>query len=71
MGRKRRAARDQKYDPISFTISGVIKRSHEEDGITIIDEIEVQTVAGMPVRIVRDDASSLMLVHDPAGRLEP
>jgi hypothetical protein len=52
--RRRSRCRDQKYDPIAFTIIGRVTKSHEVDGITVIDDIEVESVGGVPLDLFKN-----------------
>jgi len=77
--RKRKAARDAKYLQGSVSFFGRILRSHEEDGLTIIDEIKLDsiTVEGIDLpksgRLVfdRGETGVPVDVPDTAGRQEP
>lgn len=73
MGKRgRRAAREAKYMAATIGFIGKIKRSHEgEDGITVIDEIELLAMSVDGVDVPR---TGRLVFHpdptDPAGRRE-
>lgn len=80
--RKRKSARDAKYLAGSMSFFGRIQRSHEEDGMTIVDEIRLDaiTVEGVPLpksgRLIFDPGETgepveVQLPIDTAGRQEP
>jgi hypothetical protein len=71
--RGRHRARDAKYMTATVGFVGKVKRSHEgEDGMTVVDEIELLSMSIDGVEVPR--TGRILFDHDPtdpAGRREP